>query len=240
MSITEPVLEIKGVDLFFGASQILFDVSLQVRAGEIVTLLGANGAGKTSTIQTVSGVYAPRRGEVFYLGRSLRSMAPHRRVAAGIVQVPEGRLLFTDMRVEENLILGSYAKHTRKTRDQRMEWVYELFPRLKERRHQLVSTMSGGEQQMLAVGRGLMADPKLLLLDEPSIGLSPLLVEQLFSAIAAIHRHGVAILLVEQNAIQALQLASRGYVLENGHITHASGAAALLSDPTIKNAYLGL
>ena len=234
------MLEVDRIDVCYGDIQVLFDLSLRVDAGEIVTLIGSNGAGKTTTVNTLSGILRPRSGDVRYEGRSLLQVPAHRLVSMGLVQVPEGRLLYPQLNVRENLRMGAYARAMRKGMTRRMEQVFELFPRLRERQRQQVSTMSGGEQQMLAIGRGLMSDPRLLILDEPSIGLAPILVAEMFSAIREINRRGVAILLIEQNAVQALQLSHRGYVLEHGHLTHQGPAASLLGDEAIRSAYLGI
>ncbi len=234
------MLEVDRIDVYYGDIQVLFDLSLRVDAGEIVTLIGSNGAGKTTTVNTLSGILRPRSGDVRYEGRSLLRVPPHRLVSMGLVQVPEGRMLYPQLNVRENLRMGAYARKARRGMTQRLEQVFELFPRLRERQRQQVSTMSGGEQQMLAIGRGLMAEPRLLILDEPSIGLAPMLVAEMFAAIREINRRGVAILLIEQNAVQALQLSQRGYVLEHGHLTQQGLAASLLGDEAIRSAYLGI
>jgi len=234
------VLEVDRINVYYGNIQVLFDVSLRVEAGEIVTLIGSNGAGKTTAVNTLSGILRPRSGDVRYEGQSMVQVPAHRVASLGLVQVPEGRMLYPQLTVRENLRMGAYARRVRRSAVARLEQVYEMFPRLRERQRQTVSTMSGGEQQMLAIGRGLMADPKLLVLDEPSIGLAPILVAEMFSAIREINRRGVAILLIEQNAVQALQLSHRGYVLEHGHVTHAGPADSLLGDEAIRAAYLGI
>lgn len=234
------MLELERIDVGYGDIQVLFGVSLQVGAGEIVTLIGSNGAGKTTAVNAVSGILRPRAGEIRYQGRSLLGVPPHRIVEAGLVQVPEGRMLYPQLNVRENLRLGAYPRAKRKGVPERLETVFELFPRLKERQRQLVSTMSGGEQQMVAIGRALMSDPKLLVLDEPSIGLAPILVLEMFEVLREINRRGVSILLIEQNAVQALQLSHRGYVLEHGHVTHEGPAPSLLGDEAIRTAYLGI
>jgi len=236
----ELVLEVERIQVFYGDIQVLFDLSLRVEDGEIVTLIGSNGAGKTTTVNTLSGILRPRSGDVRYAGRSLLDVPPHRLVGMGLVQVPEGRMLYPQLNVRENLRMGSYTREARKGAAARLEKVYELFPRLRERQHQLVVTLSGGEQQMLAIARGLMAEPRLLILDEPSIGLAPILVAEMFAAIREINRRGVAILLIEQNAVQALQLSHRGYVLEHGHVINEGIASALLGDEAIRSAYLGI
>jgi len=234
------VLDVERIDVFYGDIQVLFDVSLHVGAREIVTLIGSNGAGKTTSVNTVSGILRPRSGDIRYLGESLLRVPPYRLAERGLVQVPEGRMLYPQLTVQENLKLGAYPSNVRRNMRRNLDYVMELFPRLRERRQQRVSTMSGGEQQMLAIGRGLMSEPKLLILDEPSIGLAPILVAEMFSVIRTINETGVSILLIEQNAVQALQLSHRGYVLEHGHLTHEGPADTLLSDDGIRSAYLGI
>ncbi|MBI3993816.1 MAG: ABC transporter ATP-binding protein [Candidatus Lambdaproteobacteria bacterium] len=234
------MLDVDRIAVFYGDIQVIFDLSLHVGEGEIVTLIGSNGAGKTTTVNAISGVLRPRSGEIRYRGVSTAALAPHRLVAEGLVQVPEGRLLYPGLTVRENLKMGAYPRASRRRLRERMDWVFELFPRLRERQGQSVATMSGGEQQMVAIGRGLMSFPRLLILDEPSIGLAPLLVREVFGVIAEISRNQVAILLIEQNAVQALTLAHRGYVLEHGHLAHAGPAAELLGDEAIRSAYLGI
>ena len=205
-----------------------------------MTLIGSNGAGKTTTVNAVSGIVRPASGDIRFQGASIVRTPPHRLVEMGLVQVPEGRLLFPTLTVRENLKLGAYSRHSRKTHESKLNWVFDLFPRLRERASQAARTMSGGEQQMLAIGRGLMSSPKLLILDEPSIGLAPLLVEEMFRVIHEISANGVSILLIEQNAIQALQASNRGYVLEHGHLAHEGAAAELLENDEIRTAYLGI
>ena len=234
------MLEVDRISVFYGDVQVIFDFSLRVGEGEIVTLIGSNGAGKTTTVNTISGVLRPRGGDIRYEGGSLLSVPPHKLVEMGLVQVPEGRMLYPHLSVRENLRMGAYARSSRKALQQRMERVFELFPRLRERQGQQVNTMSGGEQQMLAIGRGLMSMPRLLILDEPSIGLAPILVFEMFQVIQEINRGGVSILLIEQNAVQALQFSHRGYVLEHGHLTQEGEAATLLADDNIRSAYLGI
>jgi branched-chain amino acid transport system ATP-binding protein len=233
-------LEVEALNIAYGDIQVIHDLSLTVEEGEIVTLIGSNGAGKTTTVNALSGVLRPRSGEIRYQGKNLNGVSAHARVARGLVQVPEGRMLFPQLTVRENLRLGSYARSVRSRAAETLESVYSLFPRLKERREQAAGTLSGGEQQMVAIGRGLMAHPKLLILDEPSIGLAPLMVAEMFRVIREINEQGVAILLIEQNAVQSLQLAHRGFVLEHGYLTHAGPAADLLKDDAIRSAYLGL
>lgn len=234
------MLEISEISVFYGDIQVVFGLSLRVGEGEIVTLIGSNGAGKSTIVNTISGILRPSKGEILYQGKSIARVPAHRLVEQGLVQVPEGRMLFTDLTVEENLRLGSFSKSSRKHFPARLRYVFQLFPILAERRRQTVNTMSGGEQQMLAIGRALMASPKLLILDEPSIGLAPMLVAEVFRVIRTINEQGVSILLIEQNAIQALQLSSRGYVLEQGHMVQEGEAAELLEDKNIKSAYLGI
>ncbi len=234
------MLELDGISVFYGDIQVIFDLSLRVGKGEIVSLIGSNGAGKTTTVNTVSGILSPRQGDIRYEGQSILSLLPHQRVEQGIVQVPEGRMLYPNLTVRENLKMGSYLPAARKLLQKKLEWVYELFPRMRERAGQQAGTLSGGEQQMLAIGRGLMSAPRLLLLDEPSIGLAPLLVAEMFRVINEINQNGVSILLIEQNAIQALRCANTGYVLEHGQLAHQGDAASLLDDESIKKAYLGI
>jgi branched-chain amino acid transport system ATP-binding protein len=231
------LLEVNDIQVHYGKIAALKGVSLRVDAGEIVALIGANGAGKTTTLKTISGLRPLTAGSIRFDGRDISRMPGHRRVVAGIGQAPEGRGIFPGMSVQENLLMGSYAKKGR--RDSGLAEVYELFPRLAERKSQAGGTMSGGEQQMLAIGRALMAQPKVLLLDEPSMGLAPILVAQIFTIIAEINRRGTTVLLVEQNASQALQLADRAYVLETGRVVKSAPAAELLTDPEVQAAYLG-
>ena len=224
----------------YGDIRALWDVSLQVDKGEIVALLGSNGAGKTTTLKAISGVLKPLAGGVFFEGKSLLNKAPHEIVEMGIAHIPEGRRLFPDMTVIENLEMGSYPRNARAGRRQTLQWIFELFPVLAERRHQMVGSMSGGEQQMVAIGRGLMARPKLLLVDEPSLGLAPLLVAEVFRVIKEIQGSGVTILLVEQNVRSALEITSRAYILESGRIVRAGPSHLLLHDDEVRKAYLGL
>jgi len=217
----------------------LHDVNLHIEAGEIVTLIGSNGAGKTTTLGALSGLLRPTSGRIEFEGRDIVDLAPHRRVPAGLVQVPEGRRIFSSMTVFENLELGAYTRANRGEINQDLNHIYELFPRLHERRNQAAGTMSGGEQQMLAVGRALMSRPRLLLLDEPSLGLAPLLVKEIFNVVKRIREQGVTVLLVEQNAHMALAVADRAYVLETGRIVMEGEAARIAGDPRVKAAYLG-
>jgi branched-chain amino acid transport system ATP-binding protein len=233
------LLEIERLDVRYGGVRALHGISLHVDAGEIVTLLGANGAGKTTTLRTVSGLVRPHAGDVRFEGKSLVRVAPHDVALRGIGHVPEGRRVFARMSVRENLELGAYALASRIVFAERLEEALTIFPRLRERIGQSAGTLSGGEQQMLAIARALMSAPRLLLLDEPSLGLSPILVQTIFGVIRTIHARGTTILLVEQNARQALRVATRGYVLENGTIAREAPAADLLEDEAVVAAYLG-
>ncbi|HEY8394119.1 MAG TPA: ABC transporter ATP-binding protein [Thermaerobacter sp.] len=234
------LLTIEGLSVSYGAIQAVHDLSLEVREGEIVALLGANGAGKTTTLRTISGLTRPRSGRIIYAGEDITQWPPHRIVAAGLVHVPEGRRVFAPMTVLENLEMGAYGQRDPDRIRERMRRVFAKFPRLEERKHQLAGTLSGGEQQMLAIGRALMAKPRLLLLDEPSLGLAPLLVREIFATIKEINeRDGVTILLVEQNAHQALQIADRAYVLETGRVVLSGPARELSDNPKVREAYLG-
>jgi branched-chain amino acid transport system ATP-binding protein len=234
------MLTVEHLTVFYGDIQALWDVSLQVEPGEIVTLIGSNGAGKTTTLNALSGLLRPRAGSLTFQQRDLRREPPHRIVEAGLVHIAEGRELFPHMTVLENLELGAFPKRARRVWRDTLAFVMELFPRLRERQRQLAGTLSGGEQQMLAIGRGLMARPLLLMLDEPSLGLAPLLVAELFDCLRRIHANHVTILLVEQNVHQALELADRAYVLENGRTVRCGTAAELLADGAIREAYLGV
>jgi len=231
------LLEVQDIAVHYGKIAALKSISLEVDSGEIVALIGANGAGKTTTLKTISGLRPLTSGRVSFDGRDISRMPGHKRVAIGIGQAPEGRGIFPGMSVQENLLMGAYARKGNKDAD--LAEVYELFPRLAERKSQFGGTMSGGEQQMLAIGRALMAKPKVLLLDEPSMGLAPMLVNQIFSIISEINRRGTTVLLVEQNAAQALQLADRAYVLETGSVVKSAPAHELLNDPEVQAAYLG-
>jgi branched-chain amino acid transport system ATP-binding protein len=232
------LLEVDNIAVHYGKIAALKGVSLQVDSGEIVALIGANGAGKTTTLKSISGLRPLTAGRISFDGKDISRMPGHRRVVVGIGQAPEGRGIFPGMSVQENLLMGSYARK-RFNKEAELAEVYELFPRLAERKTQAGGTMSGGEQQMLAIGRALMAKPKVLLLDEPSMGLAPILVNQIFSIISEINRRGTTVLLVEQNATQALQLADRAYVLETGRVVKSAPAHDLLSDPEVQAAYLG-
>ena len=240
MTRRQGVIEVVDINVFYGPVQALWDVSFEIRAGEIVTLLGSNGAGKSTTIKIVQGLMHPASCEVRFLDKTIHRKSPHDIVARGLCLVPEERHLFPFMSVLENLELGAYPRHARRIREQTLQWIYALFPVLKRRRQQKVHTLSGGEQQMVAIGRALMAKPKLLMMDEPSQGLAPLLVTELFGIISKINEEGISILLVEQNAQRALRLAHRAYVLENGRITREGPGKELLGDPYIRSAYLGM
>ena len=234
----EPILKVSDINVYYGAIHAIKGVSFEVNPGEIVTLIGANGAGKTTTLQTVSGLLHSRTGSIEFLGENLMGVPAHKVVAKGLAQVPEGRRVFLQMTVEENLEMGAYTRSGGDI-DADLEKVYAYFPRLMERRRQIAGTLSGGEQQMLAMGRALMSRPKLLMLDEPSMGLAPILVEQIFKIIQTLHEAGTTILLVEQNAQAALSIADRGYVLETGKIVTSGTGTELLASPEIKKAYLG-
>ncbi|HEU5204379.1 MAG TPA: ABC transporter ATP-binding protein [Candidatus Limnocylindrales bacterium] len=233
------LLEVDDIHTYYGNIHALKGVSLAVEEGEIVTLIGGNGAGKTTTLNTISGILRPRSGMVRLDGNDLATVAPHRIVALGVVQVPEGRRTFARLTVEENLKMGGYTV-SKQDVDEGVARAYEMFPRLKERRTQVAGTLSGGEQQMLAMGRGLMAKPKVLLLDEPSMGLAPVLVDAIFDTIRKLHAEGTTILLIEQNARMALQVADRGYVIESGAILLTDTAANLRENEEVQNSYLGI
>ena len=234
------MLEIKNLSVSYGAINALHGISLSVPDGKVVTLIGANGAGKTTTLKTISGLLRTKSGEISYHGRNLANLPPHQIVKLGISHVPEGRMVFANLTVMENLQLGAYLQKDRQVVRRELENVFKLFPRLHERERQLAGTLSGGEQQMLAMGRALMAKPKLLLLDEPSLGLAPLLVKTIFEKIVEINRQqGITILLVEQNANLALEISHFGYVLETGKIAVQGDSASLRQNPQVKSAYLG-
>ena len=234
----EPILKVSDINVYYGAIHAIKGVSFEVNPGEVVTLIGTNGAGKSTTLQTVSGLLHSRTGSIEFLGENLMGVPAHKVVAKGLAQVPEGRRVFLQMTVEENLEMGAYTRSGGDI-DADLEKVYAYFPRLMERRRQIAGTLSGGEQQMLAMGRALMSRPKLLMLDEPSMGLAPILVEQIFKIIQTLHEAGTTILLVEQNAQAALSIADRGYVLETGKIVTSGTGTELLASPEIKKAYLG-
>jgi len=234
------VLEVRNIDVFYGDVQVVWDISFEVKQGEVVALIGANGAGKSTTLKTVSGLLRPKSGEVLFQGRPIHAIAPFHLIELGIAHCPEARRLFVEMTVEENLEMGSLKGEARKQRDRTKEMVFTLFPRLKERRRQPARTLSGGEQQMVAIGRGLMALPKLLMFDEPSLGLAPILVREIFDVIRKIRREGTTVLIVEQNVKQSLDIADRAYVLETGKVVMQGTGKALLNDPHVRSAYLGL
>jgi branched-chain amino acid transport system ATP-binding protein len=233
------LLRVVGLKVAYGGIQAVKGVSFEVFEGELVSLIGANGAGKTTTLKAVTGTQPAAGGEIEYMGRSIRGQGPWDLVKQGLVMVPEGRGTFTRMTITENLQMGAFVRNDVADIALDMDRVFTIFPRLKERRNQLAGTMSGGEQQMLAMGRALMARPKVLLMDEPSMGLSPIMVDKIFEVVNDIHRQGTTILLVEQNASRALQLASRGYVMDSGEVTMSGDAKALLADPKVRAAYLG-
>ena len=232
------ILKVDDINVYYGSIHAIKGISFEVNEGEIVTLIGANGAGKSTTLNTISGLLHSRTGSVTFMGEALGKVPCHKIVSKGLALVPEGRRVFLQMTVQENLEMGAYTQ-SGKGIDQDLEHVYELFPRLKERMKQVAGTLSGGEQQMLAMGRALMSHPKLLMLDEPSMGLAPILVEQIFEIIQNLHKDGTTILLVEQNAQAALSIADRGYVLETGKVVTTGTGKELLESPAIKKAYLG-
>ena len=234
----DTILKVEGINVYYGAIHAIKDISFEVNRGEIVTLIGANGAGKTTTLQTISGLLRSRTGSITFQDHNISNVRADKLVAQGLAQVPEGRRVFLQMSVQENLEMGAYTQSPAGV-PKDLEMVFELFPRLKERRNQVAGTLSGGEQQMLAMGRALMSNPKLLMLDEPSMGLAPLLVEQIFEIIKNLNKQGSTILLVEQNAQMALSVAHRGYVLETGKIVTTGTGEELIRSPEIKKAYLG-
>ena len=234
-----PLLEVRGVSASYGAIQALSKVSLSVPQGAIVALLGSNGAGKSSTLNAISHLINPSAGEVYFAGEAIHRLPSDHIVGQGLVQVPEGREVFKEMSVRENLELGAFLRRDRGAMAEDLDRVFAMFPRLKERRRQTAGTLSGGEQQMLAMGRALMSRPRLLLLDEPSMGLAPLMVQKVFETIIAVAKEGVTMLLIEQNAKLALEVSDRGYVMESGEITLSGQASALLHDPKVRAAYLG-
>jgi branched-chain amino acid transport system ATP-binding protein len=235
-----PMLEVRDIHTFYGNIHALKGVSLTVERGEIVTLIGANGAGKTTTLRTISGLQKPREGSVVLDGEDITQLKAHDIVYKGVVMVPEGRGIFARLTVAENLDLGAYSRTATKTLSADQERVFTTFPRLKERQRQVAGTLSGGEQQMLAIGRALMAHPRLMLLDEPSMGLAPILVESIFDTIQQINKEGTTILLVEQNALMALSIANRGYVIQTGQIVLADAASALEANEMVQKSYLGM
>uniref|UniRef100_Q07SX5 ABC transporter related n=1 Tax=Rhodopseudomonas palustris (strain BisA53) TaxID=316055 RepID=Q07SX5_RHOP5 len=232
------MLEVAGLHSGYGRIEVLKGITIEVREGEVVALIGSNGAGKTTLLRALSGVQPIAGGEIRFLGQRIDKLPSHKRVARGILQSPEGRQIFGPLSVQDNLRLGAYLRRDDEIEADR-DRIYGMFPILKDKRHQPASGLSGGQQQMLAIGRALMGKPKLLLLDEPSLGLSPILVDQILAAVTALRQAGITILLVEQNAAAALEIADRGYVIETGKIVHAGPAADLLSDPKVKSAYLG-
>jgi len=233
------MLKVTGLKVAYGGIQAVKGASFEVNQGELVSLIGANGAGKTTTLKAITGIQPSVGGDVEYLGKSIKGQGPWDLVKQGLVMVPEGRGTFTRMTITENLQMGAFIRNDDKQIEEDIDKVFAIFPRLKERRNQLAGTMSGGEQQMLAMGRALMAQPKVLLLDEPSMGLSPIMVDKIFEVVNDIHGRGTTILLVEQNASRALQLASRGYVMDSGEVTMSGDAKQLLNDPKVRAAYLG-
>lgn len=235
----EPMLKIDNIDVYYGAIHALKGISLEVKEGEIVTLIGANGAGKSTTLRTISGLLKPKMGSITFLGQDIAGVRAHEIVKKGISQVPEGRRVFAEMTVMENLDLGAFVRKDKAGIQQDLKHVFELFPRLEERKNQSAGTLSGGEQQMLAMGRALMSRPKLLLLDEPSMGLAPLLIKEIFNIIVDINKSGTTVLLVEQNANMALSIANRAYVLETGRITLSGSAKELAASEDVRKAYLG-
>ena len=232
------MLEVKDLVVSYGAIKALKGISFNVEKGEIISLIGSNGAGKTTTLHSISGLIKKVSGSIYFDGTDITSLAADKIVHLGLIQVPEGRRVFANMSVKENLEMGAYLRRDKDIKKD-MEWCYELFPRLKERLSQLSGTLSGGEQQMLAMGRGLMANPKLLLLDEPSMGLAPILVDEIFEIVQKINQDGTTILLVEQNAFKAMSIANRVYILETGTITSSGNSKDLINDPAVKAAYLG-
>jgi branched-chain amino acid transport system ATP-binding protein len=234
------MLKVENIDVFYGDLQVLWDVSFEVKEGETVALVGANGAGKSTIIKTISGLNRPARGSIRFLDLHLDQIPANKIIEQGIAHVPEGRRLFPEMTVRENLIMGSLCPRAKARREETMAMIFGLFPRLKEREKQLTGTLSGGEQQMVAVGRGLMALPKLIMFDEPSLGLAPILVAEIFKIIQRIRQEGVTVLIVEQNTKQTLEVCDRGYVLENGRIVLAGTGQELLTNDYVKQAYLGI
>ncbi len=235
-----PFLEINNIDVYYGDVQVIFDLSLKVEKGEVVSIIGGNGAGKSTLLRTVSGLMQPSAGQINFEGSPIHAKQPEEIVECGIVQVPEGRRLFPLMTVKDNLIVGGYNQRACQITGQTIRKVYELLPRLSERENQLAMTLSGGEQQMVAIGRGLMALPKLLMLDEPSLGLAPILIRNIFETVRKIADQGTTVLLVEQDVKHSLSLSDRGYVLEHGRVAMEGQAKQLMNDPHVKEAYLGI
>ena len=234
------MLTLENVDAGYGPTTILHDVSLNVKEGEIVTIVGANGAGKTTTLRTIVGQILPRAGKITFMGEDITKLPAHEVVDRGIILIPEGRQLFPDMTVRENLQMGTYRRAARATQDSRMEEVLDLFPRVRERLDQTASSLSGGEQQMVAIARGMMANPKILMFDEPSLGLAPIVVSQVFDVVRKVAATGTTVLIVEQNVFTTLKVANRGYVLENGHVVLSDTSEALLKNDHVRRAYLGI
>ena len=234
------MLRVQNIDVFYGDLQVLWDVSFEVEEGEIVALVGANGSGKSTTLKAISGLLNPANGSIRFLDQRLDQIPANKIIEHGVAHVPEGRRLFPEMTVRENLIMGSLARQAKLKREETMEWVFGLFPRLREREKQMAGTLSGGEQQMLAVGRGLMALPKMIMFDEPSLGLAPILVAEIFKIIKRIKKEGVTVLITEQNTKQTLEISDRGYVLENGRIVLSDTGQELLNNDHVKQAYLGI
>jgi branched-chain amino acid transport system ATP-binding protein len=234
------MLIVNNIDVYYGDLHVLWDVSFEVKEGEIIVLIGANGAGKSTTIKTLSSLLTPAKGTIEFNGERIDKQEPYEIIQHGIVHVPEGRRLFTEMSVEENLIMGSLYGEAKAKRHETIEHVYKLFPRLKERKKQMTGTLSGGEQQMAAIGRGLMSLPKIMMFDEPSLGLAPILVKEIFEMIKRIKKEGVTILLVEQNVTQTLAMCDRAYVLENGRIVLEGTGTELMADEKVKEAFLGI
>ena len=236
---SEPLLKVENLEVYYGVIKALKGISFHVNKGEIVSLIGANGAGKTTTLHTITGLIRPKHGSVIYDGKELTKIAPHKIVSLGLSHVPEGRRIFADLSVYDNLLLGAYTQKDKKKIAADMERVFAQFPRLEERRKQMAGTLSGGEQQMLAMGRALLSDPEMIVMDEPSMGLSPLLVSEIFEIIKSFKKAGKTVLLVEQNAKKAMSVSDRVYVLETGAIKMSGNASDLINDPNIKKAYLG-
>ncbi len=234
------MLEVDAISASYGRVQVLWDLSLKVNEGEFVALVGANGAGKTTLLKTISGVMKPSSGTMTFLGKRIDGMHANDIVKLGLVHIPESRRLFTDMSIRENLEMGAYPRRSWKERHDTMQWVFKLFPRLEERANQLARTLSGGEQQMLAMGRGLMSRPKMVMIDEPSNGLAPLVVAEVFEILKSLHKEGITILLVEQNVRQTLAAADRAYVVENGHLALEGACRMLAKSDHVRKAYLGL
>lgn len=233
------MLEIKDLEVYYGVIQAIKGISFEVNKGEVIALIGANGAGKTTTLHTITGLISPKRGHVIFEGKDITKVPAHKIVSMGMAHVPEGRRVFAELSVYENLKMGAYTRKDKSEIEESLENIYKRFPRLKERRNQMAGTLSGGEQQMLAMGRALMSKPKIILMDEPSMGLSPILVNEIFDIIRSVSESGTTVLLVEQNAKKALSIADRAYVLETGKIALSGNAKDLLEDDSIKKAYLG-